>query len=307
MEHAFRTGARLFAGAFCTMAAVTAVSYRPLSLVVSSALPESTRVDRSLHADASTAGGGQRVFTTGGAHPEFQTGVLLYQYSSCPFCNKVKAYLDWRQIAYTAVEVNPLTKTELKWSVDYTKVPIVIAMPAYERLIESSKIIETLEVRMTGNDDFLRDSESEKWRAWVDTSLVKTLPPNIYRTIPEAWDSLEYMTEHHKFSAMERRAAQVVGTVVMYVIGKMLKRKYGFADERQALVDRLNEWSEFVDSRGGFAGGKQPNVTDASVFGVLRAVEPLQLWPEVTSKSRISKWYRNMKEHVGPSQCKIVL
>ena len=51
--------------------------------------------------------------------------VTLYQYDVCPFCNKVKAYLDYRGIPYDVVEVNPLTKSEIKFSKEYTKVPIV--------------------------------------------------------------------------------------------------------------------------------------------------------------------------------------
>jgi len=40
--------------------------------------------------------------------------VTLYQYAICPFCNKAKALLSYAGIDYEAVEVNPLTKAELK-------------------------------------------------------------------------------------------------------------------------------------------------------------------------------------------------
>lgn len=51
--------------------------------------------------------------------------VVLYQYEVCPFCCKVKAFLDYHKIPYRCVEVNPLSKAELKWS-DYKKVPVVV-------------------------------------------------------------------------------------------------------------------------------------------------------------------------------------
>jgi hypothetical protein len=41
--------------------------------------------------------------------------VKLYQYQICPFCNKVKAVLGYAGIDHEIVEVNPLTKAEIKW------------------------------------------------------------------------------------------------------------------------------------------------------------------------------------------------
>ena len=51
--------------------------------------------------------------------------VKLYQYHNCPFCCKVRAFLDYYGIEYERVEVNPLLKTQIKFS-NYRKVPIVI-------------------------------------------------------------------------------------------------------------------------------------------------------------------------------------
>ncbi|KAI7749583.1 hypothetical protein M8C21_021885, partial [Ambrosia artemisiifolia] len=61
--------------------------------------------------------------------------IVLYQYESCPFCNKVKAFLDYYDVPYKVVEVNPLSKKEIKWS-DYKKVPILVVDG--ERLEDSS-------------------------------------------------------------------------------------------------------------------------------------------------------------------------
>ena len=51
--------------------------------------------------------------------------VKLYQYQNCPFCCKVRAFLDYYGIDYEKVEVNPLLKSEIKFS-EYRKVPIAI-------------------------------------------------------------------------------------------------------------------------------------------------------------------------------------
>ena len=39
--------------------------------------------------------------------------VVLYQFTLCPFCNKVRAALDLKGVKYKMVEVNPRTKVEL--------------------------------------------------------------------------------------------------------------------------------------------------------------------------------------------------
>ena len=36
--------------------------------------------------------------------------ITLFQYKICPFCHRVKAYLDFNGFSYKTVEVNPLTK-----------------------------------------------------------------------------------------------------------------------------------------------------------------------------------------------------
>lgn len=40
--------------------------------------------------------------------------LMCLQYNPCPFCNKVKAYLDYSRLPWSAVEVDPLFKKEMK-------------------------------------------------------------------------------------------------------------------------------------------------------------------------------------------------
>lgn len=52
--------------------------------------------------------------------------LVLFQYRTCPFCCKVRAYLDARGISYEVVEVDAVLRQAIKWS-GYKKVPIVLA------------------------------------------------------------------------------------------------------------------------------------------------------------------------------------
>lgn len=40
--------------------------------------------------------------------------VSLYQYHICPFCNYAKAVMSYAKVSFQPIEVNPLTKAELK-------------------------------------------------------------------------------------------------------------------------------------------------------------------------------------------------
>ncbi|KAM9700230.1 prostaglandin E synthase 2-like, partial [Menidia menidia] len=51
--------------------------------------------------------------------------LTLYQYKTCPFCSKVRAFLDFHGLQYQVVEVNPVLRQEIKWSA-YRKVPILM-------------------------------------------------------------------------------------------------------------------------------------------------------------------------------------
>lgn len=52
--------------------------------------------------------------------------LTLYQYKTCPFCSKVRAFLDFHALPYQVVEVNPVRRAEIKFS-SYRKVPILLA------------------------------------------------------------------------------------------------------------------------------------------------------------------------------------
>ncbi|XP_045160308.2 prostaglandin E synthase 2-like isoform X2 [Mercenaria mercenaria] len=49
----------------------------------------------------------------------------LYQFQSCPYCCKVRAALDYFGFTYDVVEVNSVTKAQMKFS-EYKKVPVLM-------------------------------------------------------------------------------------------------------------------------------------------------------------------------------------
>mmetsp|Transcript_39367 Transcript_39367/g.47729 ORF Transcript_39367/g.47729 Transcript_39367/m.47729 type:complete len:343 (-) Transcript_39367:481-1509(-) len=240
--------------------------------------------------------------------------VVLYQYDVCPFCNKVKAFLDFHKIPYRVVEVNPLFKGELKWS-EYQKVPVL--MVNGEQLNDSTHIITTLSERIAEMEPpekkgwFAKKTikptaaaleEEQQWREWVDSRFVHVLTPNLYRTTEEAWQAFDYITESGNFNFVERQAARVAGAVMMYVISKMiLKKRHNIDDERTALYEACDEWVAAVGKDRPFLGGSTPNNADISVWGVLHAVEGMDTFKDVMDNTTIKPWFERMTVAVGGS------
>ncbi|XP_004849325.1 prostaglandin E synthase 2 isoform X2 [Heterocephalus glaber] len=75
--------------------------------------------------------------------------LTLYQYKTCPFCSKVRAFLDFHALPYQVVEVNPVRRAEIKFS-SYRKVPILVAQEgdSSQQLNDSSVIISALKTHL---------------------------------------------------------------------------------------------------------------------------------------------------------------
>lgn len=94
--------------------------------------------------------------------------LTLYQFTTCPFCCKVRAYLDYFGYSYDIVEVNSLTKKQIDWSPSYKSVPVIgVQIPSKEnpnvyeseiiQLNDSSVIISALETYRLDPSHSLRE------------------------------------------------------------------------------------------------------------------------------------------------------
>eukprot|EP00793_Prasinoderma_coloniale_P005468 PRCOL_00004876-RA len=282
----------------------------PLAGLAASAVAAPVVLAKDAPPAASSAG---RALAAPATLPEMD--IVLYQYEVCPFCCKVKAYLDGRGIPYRTVEVNPLFKKEIKFSPDYRKVPIV--MVNGEQLNDSSHIIDAIEAKIAQANPPAAARKSSwfggkakaaegaggspedvaKWRAWVNDHLVHLLPPNIYRTPAEAMRSFEYVSEVGNFGTFERSAAKYFGAAAMYAISGRLKKKYGIVEERAELYAAVDEFVAAVGPDRAFHGGDAPDLADMAVYGVLNAVQLIgaDTWEDLNEHSTIGPWFKRMQ------------
>ncbi|KAF8067212.1 R1 [Scenedesmus sp. PABB004] len=227
--------------------------------------------------------------------------ITLYQYEVCPFCCKVKAFLDYHKLPYATVEVNPLTKGELAWS-SYRKVP-VIRLDGGEVVVDSSAIISRLAAELRavegkaggkgwfggkGGKGAEADAEEEaRWRRWVDERFVKVLTANIYRSWDESWGTFDYMTRQSHWSWPVQQGVRLAGAVLMWQVGQRMPKKYGLTgDLRETLYADADAWVAALRGRP-FLGGAAPNLGDLAVFGVLSALRGTPTYNDLVLHSGI--------------------
>ena len=173
--------------------------------------------------------------------------IKLYQYEICPFCCKVKAYLDWKGIPYNTKDVNPLSKAEIKFSPQYKKVPI--AFIDGEQVNDSDLILESV-VENLRKDGILTDTEAKefqdadakKWRDWATKDLAVLLFPNLTRNFKESLEAFGYIDKIPHLSPVQKFTNRILGGVAMRLANGKIKKKYNIEDERKALLDCWKSW-----------------------------------------------------------------
>jgi microsomal prostaglandin-E synthase 2 len=227
--------------------------------------------------------------------------VVLYQYESCPFCNKVRAYLDFRRVKYTVVEVDPLFKSALSFS-SYKKVPLAVVDG--EAIGDSTAIINAVEARLRASGlAGATGDEGAAWRAWCDATLVKHLTVNIYRSPSEALQTFDYLTQRN-FPWWSALGAKYVGAAAMLMVAGKRRKELGVGEEvgkeREALSGVLDELVRGCKGQP-YLGGQLPGLGDVSVFGVLRSIKGLPTHSFMLEHSGAKAWYLRMEGAVGGS------
>jgi len=240
-----------------------------------------------------------------------QQDIVLYQYETCPFCNKVRAYLDYNGIAYRKVEVNPMHKKQLKQGpqpelASCGTVPVLVINGHV--LIDSTPIIKNINeimnlYRPQGQQQPLSEDDIAGLE-FVDTRFIRLTAPNLYRSFGDSVAAFEYIASNSQMaseSAVTRGATKYVGAVMMYLITKYkLNKKYNIVDPRKMLYDACAEWMTQLRGQP-FRGGQQPSVPDVAAYGVLRALRGYRTFDDIQANvdPKFMQWFNEMDRRVN--------
>ena len=265
--------------------------------------------------------------------------VTLFAYKICPFCCKTKSILKFAKVPFKAIEVNPLTKNELKVMEKslvskedagkkvevYRKVPIALfhnttpdSSPV--RINGSTEIVSLLPSlsllngarlaykSQSKNDSEFDDEHAMKWLSWCDDSLSVRIYPVLTQSFASSLRSFSYLDTIPSMSKMEVIVAKYVGSFFMVLGREKLKKKYNITDANESLKNEILKWETDGLSGKKFNGGEfAPNIADVGVYGVLKGLEitsggseGVNWHAEIVLGNKVVKdWYVRMGNVVG--------
>ena len=120
----------------------------------------------------------------------------LYGFQTCPFCWKVRSLLNWKGVEYSSVEVDPMTKAEIRWA-NWKSVPVFV------------------------DADGTQVNDSNSILHYVDEKLG-----GVYR--PDVWERrlVYYLRRDPEASAV----AELDGRVVGFMLGEVRSGEFGLEE-----------------------------------------------------------------------------
>lgn len=226
--------------------------------------------------------------------------VVVYQYQACPYCYRVKSYLDFLRIPYKTVEVNPITKSQLFYFKDYQKVPIAVLN--MDIVYDSNNIIDAItKNHSTGRvPSGFYPPDTQKWNEWSEKRLAVYIYPNLCRTFADSSQFFSYAYAVPTWSYLEQGMVHVLGTLAGRFASGKVKSKYNIVDERKELNDEVQVWLNAVGDKK-FLHGNQITMPDVLVYGVLKSVEGMNTFTDVMDKNpKLRAWYERVASVVNP-------
>ena len=219
---------------------------------------------------------------------------MLYQYKICPFCNRIKAYLDYLNVDYSTIEVDPLRKSEISFS-SYKKVPILINDE--KQYNDSDDIVKLISSKYPRNNEFY--ANFEYWNEYSSKKLAIYLYPNITRNFQESVECFSYTKEITTWSKPKQVMIQYVGALFMLIANGKIKKKYNIIDERKELNDVLLVFTNQLNEKNKFLQGDIITLPDILVYGVLRGINHTTTFREImTQNQKLRLWYDNVRTAV---------
>jgi glutathione S-transferase len=223
---------------------------------------------------------------------------VLYQFSLCPFCSKVRTGLELKGIRYSTVEVNPRTKAELPVLPEGAprKVPVLVVGATVVH--DSTAILRFLDEAFPSTVRFRPANQALAARAdeieeWVDAELIRALPTVLYGTWREAGRAAAIVARGSKLSRAQGLGVKVVGPMIMHMVAKRLLKASGRSDGHAWVNENLDQIERWLGEQP-FMCGATMTIADVAIRGALACVEEFPIYASVAARPRLSGWLARM-------------
>ncbi len=225
--------------------------------------------------------------------------LTLYQFELCPYCHKVRAGLEAKGLAFTKVEVNPMSKRELPPLSAGTprKVPVL----AIDGVVvqDSTAILDFLDQRFPEGLRFLPTDPAKLARtreieAWVDDDLIQVLPTVIYGKWGEAFKAAQVTARTSNFGLLQNLMVRGGGSLIMHQVAKRIVKRRGGRDPRQMLEAELDKFESWLGDQP-FVCGEEATLGDVAAQGAFTCVKEFPAWQLVVARPRIAAWYARVQ------------
>lgn len=172
--------------------------------------------------------------------------ITLFQFQTCPFCCKVRAFLDYSGLSYNVVEVDAVLRQSIKWSKNSKKVPIVLVKSKdgkYIQLNDSSMIISVLSSMLI---DTQKNDVKEVVKFYPVTDFT-----DVYGTVHDIANKYFLMFQDKKpkeskeFFDEERKWRSWADNHLVHLISPNVYRSYGEARETFEWFSEVGQWSNY--------------------------------------------------------------
>ncbi|VDN00882.1 unnamed protein product [Thelazia callipaeda] len=178
-------------------------------------------------------------------YDETNLQLRLYQYEACPFCCKVRAFLDYYGFSYDIVEVSPLTRKEIKKLDSVSKLPTVIAQ-GDQKLSDSSLIISILASYMMQNNRSLEEIINlypKKTTIVKETGKEVVTYPNMYKIIKPG-NALSKLEEEN--ARKEEKWRKWVDEHFVHLIVPNVYRSWGECIQMFRWFSEAGQWEKLI-------------------------------------------------------------
>ena len=226
------------------------------------------------------------------------TTVTLYQFTLCPFCNKVRAALELKGIDYETVEVSPRTKVELPELPDEAPRKVPVLRIGDQVLYDSTDILMALDGFFPETTPLLPDGEEAEpsaidIEAWVDDEFIKALPTVIYGTWGNAARAARTIGKASKFGFFQGMGVKIGGPAVMRLVAGRLLKKAGRSDGHAWIAECLDQFETWLGDSD-YVCGDVMTVADVAMLGGITCVEEFPIHADILKRPKLSAWHSRM-------------